>query len=136
VAYVIGMERRFFSQKEKQHSSANDAAKDIVVISSSAVDEPVVAVENTKDVNVGHTPISSTVDLISYTSYAKLFIGESSRKSLNFRTLITPTRNGTDVAVLLESIRAISERFVNTAYGFFLGKWVAYPVFANYIRNT
>ncbi|GJX25550.1 retrovirus-related pol polyprotein from transposon TNT 1-94 [Tanacetum coccineum] len=36
----------------------------------------------------------------------------------------------------MESIRAISERFANTAYGFFLGKWVAYPVVANYVRNT
>ncbi|GJW40775.1 phloem protein 2-like protein [Tanacetum coccineum] len=31
---------------------------------------------------------------------------------------------------------AISERFANTAYGFFLGKRVAYPVVANYVRNT
>ncbi|GJU38161.1 hypothetical protein Tco_1186515 [Tanacetum coccineum] len=29
-----------------------------------------------------------------------------------------------------------SERFANTAYGFFLGKKVAYPVVANYVRNT
>ncbi|GJY78947.1 hypothetical protein Tco_0484748 [Tanacetum coccineum] len=35
-----------------------------------------------------------------------------------------------------KSIRAISERFTNTAYGFFLGKRVAYPVVANYVRNT
>ncbi|GJY68778.1 ribonuclease H-like domain-containing protein, partial [Tanacetum coccineum] len=35
-----------------------------------------------------------------------------------------------------DSIRAISERFANTAYGFFLGKKVAYPVVANYVRNT
>ncbi|GKA04459.1 retrotransposon protein, putative, ty3-gypsy subclass [Tanacetum coccineum] len=28
------------------------------------------------------------------------------------------------------------ERFANTAYGFFLGKKVAYPVVANYVRNT
>ncbi|GKD29165.1 hypothetical protein Tco_1239943, partial [Tanacetum coccineum] len=34
------------------------------------------------------------------------------------------------------SIRAISDRFANTAYGFFLGKWVAYLVVANYVRNT
>ncbi|GKD60621.1 retrotransposon protein, putative, ty1-copia subclass [Tanacetum coccineum] len=36
----------------------------------------------------------------------------------------------------MESIRAISERFVNTAYGFFLGERVAYPVVVNYVRNT
>nr|GEU57519.1 zinc knuckle CX2CX4HX4C [Tanacetum cinerariifolium] len=35
-----------------------------------------------------------------------------------------------------ESIRAISERFANTAYGFVLEKRMAYPVFANYVRNT
>nr|GEX61196.1 hypothetical protein [Tanacetum cinerariifolium] len=35
-----------------------------------------------------------------------------------------------------ETIRAISEQFSNTAYGFFLGKRVAYPVVANYVRNT
>ncbi|GKB97025.1 putative reverse transcriptase domain-containing protein [Tanacetum coccineum] len=55
---------------------------------------------------------------------------------MNFHTLFTPTGNGVDVVVPVESIRAISERFANTAYGFFLGKRVAYPVVANYVRNT
>ncbi|GJS54236.1 putative RNA-directed DNA polymerase [Tanacetum coccineum] len=41
-----------------------------------------------------------------------------------------------DVVVPVESIRAISERFANKAYGFFLVKRVAYPVVANYVRNT
>ncbi|GJW75377.1 ribonuclease H-like domain-containing protein [Tanacetum coccineum] len=35
----------------------------------------------------------------------------------------------------MESIRAISERFANTAYGFFLEKRMAYPIVANYVRN-
>ncbi|GJR31842.1 hypothetical protein Tco_1108074 [Tanacetum coccineum] len=60
------------------------------------------------------------------TSYAKVN-GEPSRKSVIFLTLITSAGNGVDVVVPLESIRAISERFVDTAYGFFLGKRVAYP---------
>nr|GEX45496.1 hypothetical protein [Tanacetum cinerariifolium] len=41
--------------------------------------------------------------------------------------------NGIDVVVRVESIRATSKRFVNTAYGFFLGKRVAYLVVANYL---
>ncbi|GKC86596.1 transposon ty3-G gag-pol polyprotein [Tanacetum coccineum] len=45
-------------------------------------------------------------------------------------------RNGADVVVPLESIQAINERFANTPYGFFLGKRAAYPVVANYVRNT
>ncbi|GJT32556.1 hypothetical protein Tco_0922975 [Tanacetum coccineum] len=44
--------------------------------------------------------------------------------------------NRADVATLLESIKAISERFFNTAYGFFLVKRVAYTVGANYVRNN
>nr|GEY04487.1 hypothetical protein [Tanacetum cinerariifolium] len=43
---------------------------------------------------------------------------------------------GADVAISLKSFRAISERFANTIYGFFLGKWVAYLVVANYVKNT
>ncbi|GJS47946.1 copia protein, partial [Tanacetum coccineum] len=52
-------------------------------------------------------------------SYAKLFTGEPSRKSVNFCTLIASVGNGADVAIPLESVRAISELFANTAYGFF-----------------
>ncbi|GJV36424.1 hypothetical protein Tco_1408901 [Tanacetum coccineum] len=41
---------------------------------------------------------------------------------VNVRTLFTPGGNGIDVVVLVDSIRAISERLANTAYGFFLGE--------------
>nr|GEW98814.1 hypothetical protein [Tanacetum cinerariifolium] len=40
--------------------------------------------------------------------------------------------NGIDVVVPVESIRAISQMFVNNAYGFFLGKRAAYPIVANH----
>ncbi|GKF85323.1 late embryogenesis abundant protein, LEA-14, partial [Tanacetum coccineum] len=68
-------------------------------------------------------------------SYANV-TGKPSGTKVNFRTLFTPGANGIDEVVPVESIRAISERFANTAYGFFLGKWVAYHVVANYVRNT
>ncbi|GJV52365.1 ty3-gypsy retrotransposon protein [Tanacetum coccineum] len=44
-------------------------------------------------------------------------------------TTVGPTSDGNevDVVVPVESIRAISEQFANTAYGFFLGKRVSYP---------
>ncbi|GKC77216.1 hypothetical protein Tco_1127990 [Tanacetum coccineum] len=68
-------------------------------------------------------------------SYANV-TSKLSGKKLNIRTLFTSRGNGIDVVVPVESIQAISERFTNTAYGFFLGKRVAYPVVANYVRNT
>nr|GEY43277.1 transposon Ty3-I Gag-Pol polyprotein [Tanacetum cinerariifolium] len=66
-------------------------------------------------------------------SYANV-TSEPSRKALNFRTLYTPAGNRVDVVVTIKSIKAISGHFTNTAYGFFLGKRVAYPVVANYGR--
>ncbi|GKC12715.1 putative reverse transcriptase domain-containing protein [Tanacetum coccineum] len=71
----------------------------------------------------------------SKSSYANV-TSKLSGKKLNFHTLFTPVGNGIDVVVLVESIRTTSERFANPAYSFLLGKRVAYPVVANYVRNT
>nr|GEX14169.1 hypothetical protein [Tanacetum cinerariifolium] len=49
--------------------------------------------------------------------------------------LVIPLGNGIDVVVPVEYIRPISERFANTTYGFFFGKWVAYLVVANYLHG-
>ncbi|GKB83825.1 hypothetical protein Tco_0950720 [Tanacetum coccineum] len=84
------------------------------------------------DKNVWQTPNISTDNPNKGTSYANLFTGVSIKKSVNFRTLFTPKGNGVDVVLPVESIRAISERFANTAYGLFLGKCVAYPIVVNY----
>ncbi|GKG58982.1 hypothetical protein Tco_0602691, partial [Tanacetum coccineum] len=53
-------------------------------------------------------------------SYANI-TGKTSRKKVNVRTLFTPGGNGIDGVILVDSIRTISERFANTAYGYFLG---------------
>ncbi|GJW38151.1 hypothetical protein Tco_0063996 [Tanacetum coccineum] len=103
----------------------------------------------TAPLNVGNVsintndPNNSSLSLLGPTFYAKLVSGEPSRnvspttrKSVYFRTLIRSAGNGADVGVPLESIRAISEWFENTAYGFFLGKRVAYPVIVKYFRNS
>nr|GEU81836.1 hypothetical protein [Tanacetum cinerariifolium] len=60
--------------------------------------------------------------------------GKTSGKKVNVRTLYTPEGNGIDVVIPVDSIRAISERFANTSYGFFVGKKVAYHVVANYVK--
>ncbi|GKC97825.1 putative reverse transcriptase domain-containing protein, partial [Tanacetum coccineum] len=94
---------------------------------------------DTQDENLGQC--SSTGPTVGASrpasvSFATLLKGELIRKGLNFRTLITHAGNEADVAVSLESIRVVSEQYVNSAYGFFLGKRVAYPVIAKYVRNT
>ncbi|GJV42431.1 hypothetical protein Tco_1420871 [Tanacetum coccineum] len=124
------MERDFLSQKgsgdgrgvkEKNQVSANDAAK--VVSVSSAVEEPMLSSlggSTVEKVTENHDAVATNSPI----SYAKLVTDEPSRKSVNFRTRITLVRNGADVAVPLESIRAVSKQFANSAYGFFLGKRV------------
>nr|GEU90069.1 hypothetical protein [Tanacetum cinerariifolium] len=136
------------------------AAKDVV--SASVINEPVVKEEQSSLVdtsipNVEKTGLNSypplptqgstlagnipgmssyanvTGNIPGMSSYANV-TGKSSRTKINFRTLFTPGGNGIDVVVMDESIK--SKRFANTAYGFFVGKRVAYHVVANYVRNT
>ncbi|GJY39916.1 zinc finger, CCHC-type containing protein [Tanacetum coccineum] len=82
------------------------------------------------------TPVTTTAGNAPDKSLYANVTGKPSGKKLNIRTLFTPGANEIDVVVLVESIRAISERFANTSYYFFLGKRVAYPIVANYVRNT
>nr|GEW95046.1 reverse transcriptase domain, reverse transcriptase zinc-binding domain protein [Tanacetum cinerariifolium] len=109
-----GMKRRFLSQKGDSGNAAME------------VESPSVVEETVEKEKLSHV-----------SSYANV-TGKPSGTKVNFRTLFTLGRggNGIDVVVPVESIRAISERFVNTDYGYFLGKRVAYPVVANYVRNT
>ncbi|GKB57771.1 hypothetical protein Tco_0913957 [Tanacetum coccineum] len=81
------------------------------------------------------TPVNTTVNAPGKSSYTNITSKPSGMK-VKVCTLFTPRGNGIDMIVPLDSIRAISARFANTAYGFFLGKNVAYPVVANYVRNT
>ncbi|GJY33720.1 kinase-like domain, phloem protein 2-like protein [Tanacetum coccineum] len=81
-------------------------------------------------------PVSTTAgNAPGKSSYANI-TSKPSGKKVNVRTLFTPGGNGIDEVVLVDSIRAIRERFANTTYGFFLGKKVAYPIVAKYVRNT
>ncbi|GJX74194.1 hypothetical protein Tco_0312789 [Tanacetum coccineum] len=80
------------------------------------------------DSGPGTTKVTSTLE--------NLVTCEPSRKSVNFRTLLALLGNRADVSISLESVRAISECFANTIYGFFLGKRVAYPIVANYVKNS
>ncbi|GJX59064.1 hypothetical protein Tco_0290454 [Tanacetum coccineum] len=68
--------------------------------------------------------------------FATLLKGDTSRKSINFRTLVTTASNGTDVVISKELVSFVNERVRNTLYGFFLGKRVPYIVVENYIKNT
>ncbi|GJR39247.1 hypothetical protein Tco_1214931 [Tanacetum coccineum] len=72
------------------------------------------------------TPVTTTArNAPGKSSYANI-TGKPSEKKVNVHTLFTPGGNGIDVVVPVDSIRAISELFANIAYGFFLGKKVAY----------
>ncbi|GJS95035.1 retrovirus-related pol polyprotein from transposon TNT 1-94 [Tanacetum coccineum] len=82
------------------------------------------------------TPVTTTVgNAHGISSYANI-TSKPSGKKVKVRTLFTPRGNGIDVVFLVDSIRVISVRFANAAYGFFLGKKVAYTVVSNYVRNT
>ncbi|GJU23626.1 hypothetical protein Tco_1156968 [Tanacetum coccineum] len=77
-------------------------------------------INDTVNVEVSATSNSTLITsalIPEFVLFATKLKGDMTRKSVNFRTLIVPTGNGTDVAISLESIQAISELFANTAYG-------------------
>ncbi|GKA30169.1 retrotransposon protein, putative, ty1-copia subclass [Tanacetum coccineum] len=118
------MECGFLSQKGSGGGRGVKEKEKVVatkdVVSPSVIDEPVVMekqslLADTCIPNVEKTGLSLYPPLLTQGS-----------------TLVGNTPGMSSYA---NSIRAISERFANTAYGFFLGKRVAYPVVANYLRN-
>ncbi|GJZ41669.1 zinc finger, CCHC-type containing protein [Tanacetum coccineum] len=81
------------------------------------VDSNMAGQDKPHDENVGQTLSNSTANPNKGTSYANLFTGELNRKSVNFRSLITPAGNGIDVAVPVESVRAICQQNTWGKYG-------------------
>ncbi|GJY79843.1 hypothetical protein Tco_0485644 [Tanacetum coccineum] len=136
---------RGFKEKKLNRNKTNTSSGIGVSTESDGTmneDSPMEKISSLEDTAVlgSFPPLSSLVTTIAgnvpgKSSYANV-TGKPSGKKVNFHTLFTPGDNGIDVVVLVESIRVISERFANTAYGFFLGKRVAYPIVANYVRNT
>ncbi|GJX21841.1 hypothetical protein Tco_0226286 [Tanacetum coccineum] len=76
--------------KEKQNSSFDDPVMNIDCVNKR------IGSPSTMNVNVESG--------LGPTSYAKLDTGEPSRKSMKFRTLITPVGNRTDVAIPLSQV--------------------------------
>ncbi|GJZ56039.1 reverse transcriptase domain-containing protein [Tanacetum coccineum] len=116
--------------KEKHNGLSNDTVKDNVVMSP-AVDEPMVAFGNnkgTKDGNEGQgvIPIITTA---SNTGSVPITVHES--PNTDNSALIRSRPTSADVAIPLDLVRTISERFAKTGYGFFWGKRVAYHVFSS-----
>ncbi|GKC17583.1 hypothetical protein Tco_1014365 [Tanacetum coccineum] len=89
-------------------------------------------VGNTLGNEAGNLTSSPNGNSLTPISFATLVKGDTSRKVVNFRTLVTPADNGADVVISKESVCVVNERLNNTVYGFFLGKHVAYPVVKNY----
>ncbi|GJX61804.1 retrotransposon protein, putative, ty1-copia subclass [Tanacetum coccineum] len=108
--------------KEKKHGSAQEATIDIDNVVSSA--DVTMGADVNSNANVEPTASAS---ILASMSFATLLKGDTSQKSVNFRTLFTLKRKGVDVAVPLKSIRAVNEWFANMAYGLLLGNRVAYP---------
>ncbi|GJW66962.1 reverse transcriptase domain-containing protein [Tanacetum coccineum] len=132
------MKRRFFSQKggggrrgvkEKilNRNSMNTSSGISVPTESDNTMNEDTSVGVACDVKEGVTP--SVVDMM--VEKEKISSLEDTTVSESFPTLTTPV-----ITMAGNALSKSSERFANIAYGFFLGKKVAYPVVANYVRNT
>nr|GEU88945.1 hypothetical protein [Tanacetum cinerariifolium] len=123
----------FFTESDRTPNDANPLKE---IVSPSVIDEHVAMEVQSPLVAQTYAEANSAGNALGKPSYANAATGNPNGKKVNVHTLFTPRGNGIDVVVLVDSIHAISTRFANTAYGFFLGRKVAYPIVANYVRNT
>ncbi|GJX76948.1 hypothetical protein Tco_0323759 [Tanacetum coccineum] len=70
-------------------------------------------------------------------SFVSVLNNTQSKKSVTIKKL----RNsevvaGARVAIPLAAIEEVSSRFVNTLYGYFIGKRLAFPLVENYVKNS
>nr|GEX40780.1 hypothetical protein [Tanacetum cinerariifolium] len=128
--YVVFKSEEGGGGRGVNEKSAN--ATNLEVVKDDVVSSVTVSYGNTqKDLNddpVAMEVQSSSVDL---TNAVKT--GRGSCPPLPTQGTKTPLGNRIDV-VSMESILDISEIFTNTAYGFFFGKRMAYPIVANYVE--
>ncbi|GKC38133.1 hypothetical protein Tco_1050517 [Tanacetum coccineum] len=150
------MKQRFLGPRGKAGGCKIDKPKDNRASSSTVVKTKGVHVDGlgvfpTRNDNPTENPISELQIIlnvldsatgklittpIAHVSYENLLNGESSRKSVNFRTLLASAGNGAYVTISMESVRVVHERLSNVVYGFFLGKHVVYLVVENHVKNT
>ncbi|GKE51252.1 hypothetical protein Tco_1486408 [Tanacetum coccineum] len=122
------MKRGLLSQKGsgggKCVKEKNMNASNIEVVKDGAVPSVTVDYGNVAKEVVSPSVVDETVSKDKQSSLEDTTLGSY---------LPLPTQGTTTAG---NTPRARSERFANTTYGFFLGMQVAYPVVANYVRNT
>ncbi|GKC12677.1 hypothetical protein Tco_1009459 [Tanacetum coccineum] len=70
-------------------------------------------------------------------SFASIFKDNTPKKTVKLSELSNEESvEGADVAIPLAAVDEVSNRFVNTLYGYFIGKRVAFLIAENYVKNT
>ncbi|GKA75354.1 zinc knuckle CX2CX4HX4C containing protein [Tanacetum coccineum] len=70
-------------------------------------------------------------------TYASLLNDKTSTSKVSISSLHNnEVIQGADIAIPLDSVNEISNRYANTLYGYFIGKRHAFPVVENYVKNT
>ncbi|GKA43801.1 zinc knuckle CX2CX4HX4C containing protein [Tanacetum coccineum] len=70
-------------------------------------------------------------------TYADMLHKTPNKKSVRLKELRNPEIvEGAAVALPMDAVDAISSRFANTLFGYFIGKRLAFPLVENYVKNT
>ncbi|GJR69256.1 reverse transcriptase domain, reverse transcriptase zinc-binding domain protein [Tanacetum coccineum] len=70
-------------------------------------------------------------------SFASVVHDKPLKKIVKIKEMRSEERvDGATVAIPLEAIQEVNERFTNTLYGYFIGNRLAFPLVENYVKNT
>ncbi|GJW31758.1 hypothetical protein Tco_0051790 [Tanacetum coccineum] len=93
----------------------------------------VSASENEKDQDAWEDPKINAMK----NTFANVVTAEQPKKKLNFRTLTNDARVAyADFVLPRDTIAEVKQRLANSLVGYFVGKFVAFPLVENYVTNT
>ncbi|GJS80586.1 zinc knuckle CX2CX4HX4C containing protein [Tanacetum coccineum] len=95
-------------------------------------------------IEVDNSPNDSIVQFVDIHDKPSSYVGaaegsklEPSKLKANFRSLFSKKLcEGANFSIPRKVVETVSTRFVNTLYGYFIGKRIAFPVVEYYVRNN
>ncbi|GKE37195.1 zinc knuckle CX2CX4HX4C containing protein, partial [Tanacetum coccineum] len=98
------------------------------------------SLSNTKDATeiFGASPsVVNATTTANGKTFASMLQSNPNKKTVKIQELRNPKKvEGAVVVLPMDAVDAMSSRFENTLYGYFIGKRLAFPLVENYVKNT
>ncbi|GJV92832.1 hypothetical protein Tco_1540645 [Tanacetum coccineum] len=123
----------------KRQKGSGIGKEDPAIVTKSLVNDFDYFIAKLSSDHIPNTTESSAAkhDKPSKMSFASVLHNQSTKRWVNIKELRNDEKvEGVAVAIPLSAVEEVSARFSYTLYGYFIRKWLAFPLMENYAKNT